>query len=85
MGHHHYDRHHAWCGLMVVCMTTCAFSYKTATCVYAGDAIRTVHVLARSRFDRVSYGLHVSMRVGARPKDCVLSLQMVKCVSKPIG
>ena len=85
MGHHRYDRHHAWCGLMVVCMTTCSFSYKTATCVYTNDTIQTVHVLVRSRFDRVYYGLHVSMHVGARPKDCVLSLQMVKCAWISIG
>ena len=85
MGHQRYDRHHAWCGLMVVCMTTYAFSYKTATSVYTGDAIRTVHVLVRSRFDRVSHGLHVSMHVVARPEDCVLSLQIVKCALKHIG
>ena len=62
----------------------CAFSYKGEAFVYTSDAIPTARVLVRSRIDRVSFGLHVSMRVGARPEDIALSLQRVKCASKPM-
>ena len=40
-----------------MCVTTWAFSHKTATCVYTGYTIPTAHVLVRVRFDRVTHGL----------------------------
>ena len=62
----------------------CAFSYTTATFVYTIDVIPTARVLVGSRIDRVSFGQSVSMRVGARPEEAALSLQTVKCASKPM-
>ena len=78
------ERQSGWYGLIMMWRIACTFSYKTATCLYTSDTIPTARVLVGSRFDRVSFGLHVSMRVGARPEDIALSLQRVKCASKPM-
>ena len=74
----------AWSGLIMMWRMPCAFSYILAPSVYTSDVIPTARVLVRSRIDRVSFGLVLSMRVGARLEDIALSLQRVKCASKPM-